>query len=104
MRIPPGTNSARGTYLKWLRRIAASVAVLLVLVLGAALLNNNVSIRRPSRAQFVGNLDRTLALHGLGARAVSADCEGKRHYARRPVSSIQLRDRPHGGGLCPAFQ
>ena len=61
MRIPPGTSSARGTYLKWLRRIAASVAVLLVLALGAAVLNNNVSIQRPSRAQFVGNLDRTLA-------------------------------------------
>jgi hypothetical protein len=32
-----------------------------VLALGAPVLNNNVSIRRPSRAQFVGNLDRTLA-------------------------------------------
>src|SRR5260370_3017365 len=61
MRIPPGTSSTRGTYLKWLRRIAAAVAVLLVLALGAAVLNNNVSIRRTSRAQFVGNLDRPLA-------------------------------------------
>jgi hypothetical protein len=61
MRIPPGTSSARGTYLKWLRRIAASVVVLLVLASGAAVLNNNVSIQRPSRAQFVENLDRTLA-------------------------------------------
>jgi hypothetical protein len=61
MRIPPGTSSARGTCLKWLRPIAASIAVLLALALGAAVLNNNVSIQRPSRAQFVGNLDRTLA-------------------------------------------
>jgi len=44
-----------------LRRLALSVAILLVLALGAAVLNNNVSIRRPSRAEFVGNLDRTLA-------------------------------------------
>jgi len=48
MRIPPGTSSARGTYLKWLRRIVASVAVLLIIVLalGAAVLNNNASIER----------------------------------------------------------
>ena len=60
MRIPPGRSSARGIFLRWLRRIASSVAILLVLALGAAVLNNNVSIQRPSRAQFVGNLDRTL--------------------------------------------
>jgi len=61
MRIPPGRSSVRGTFFRWLRRIALSVAILLVLALGAAVLNNNVSIRRPSRAEFVGNLDRTLA-------------------------------------------
>ena len=61
MRIPPGKCSARNTFFRWLRRIAVSVAILLVLALGAAVLNNNVSIQRPSRAQFVGNLDRTLA-------------------------------------------
>jgi hypothetical protein len=61
MRIPRGRSPARGTFLKWLRRIALSVAILLVLSVGAALLNNNVSIRRASRAEFVGNLDRTLA-------------------------------------------
>jgi hypothetical protein len=61
MRIPPGNRSVRSTFLRWLRRIASSIAVLLVLALGAAVLNNNVSIRRPSRAEFVGNLDRTLA-------------------------------------------
>jgi hypothetical protein len=44
-----------------MRRIVASVAILLALALGTALLNNNVSIRRLSRAEFVGNLDRTLA-------------------------------------------
>jgi hypothetical protein len=61
MRIPPGRSSARGTFLRWLRRIVSSVAILLALALAAAVLNNNVSIRRPSRAEFVGNLDRTLA-------------------------------------------
>src|ERR1700674_4734570 len=61
MRIPPGKRSARDTFFRWLRRIAVSVAILLVLALGAAVLNNNVSIQRPARAQFVGNLDRTLA-------------------------------------------
>jgi hypothetical protein len=61
MRIPPGRSSARGTFFRWLRRIALSVAILLVLALGAAVLNNNVSIQRPSRAEFVGSLDRTLA-------------------------------------------
>ena len=60
MRIPAGRSSTRGTFFRWLRRIAASVGILLVLALGAAVLNNNVPIRRPSRAEFVGNLDRTL--------------------------------------------
>jgi len=60
MRIPRGRSSARDTFLKWLRRIALSVAILLVLSFGAALLNNNVSTPRPSRGQFIGNLDRTL--------------------------------------------
>ena len=61
MEIATGRSAARGTFLRWLRRIAVSVAILLVLALGAALLNNNVSIPRPSRAEFVGNLDQTLA-------------------------------------------
>jgi hypothetical protein len=45
---------------KWLRRIAVFLAIVLTLALGIALLNNNASIRRPSRAEFVGNLDHTL--------------------------------------------
>jgi len=61
MVIPAGRSAACSTFLRWLRRIAASLAVLLVLALGAALFNNNISIRRPSRAEFVGNLDQTLA-------------------------------------------
>jgi hypothetical protein len=61
MGIPPDRSSARSTFLKWLPRIAASAAILLVLTLGAAVLNNNVSIRPTSRAEFMGNLDRTLA-------------------------------------------
>ena len=60
MRIPRGEISARDTLFTWLRRIVSSIAILLVLLLGAALLNNNVSIPRPSRGQFIGNLDRTL--------------------------------------------
>jgi hypothetical protein len=61
MKIPRGRNSVRGTFLKWLPRIAACVPILLLLTLGAAVLNNNVSIRPTSRAEFMGNLDRTLA-------------------------------------------
>jgi hypothetical protein len=61
MEIPASKSAARGAFLTWLRRIAASIAILFVLALGAALLNNNVSIRQPSRAEFVANLDRTLA-------------------------------------------
>jgi hypothetical protein len=59
--IATGRSAARGTFLRWLRRIVASVAILFVLALGGALLNNNMLIPRPSRAEFVGNLDQTLA-------------------------------------------
>jgi hypothetical protein len=58
---PTGRSAVRGTFLRWLRRIARSVAILLVLALGGALFNNNASIRPPSRAEFVANLDQTLA-------------------------------------------
>ncbi len=61
MGIPAGRSAARGAFLRWLRRISASIAFLFVLALGAALLNNNVSIRKPSRAEFAGDLDQTLA-------------------------------------------
>ena len=61
MRVPRSRSLARDTLFRWLRRIVSSTAILLVLVLGAALLNNNVSIPPPSRGQFIGNLDRTLA-------------------------------------------
>jgi hypothetical protein len=61
MGILAGRTAARGTFLRWLRRIAASAAILSMVALGAALLDNNVSNRRPSRAEFVGNLDQTLA-------------------------------------------
>jgi hypothetical protein len=37
-----------------------SVAVMAAFLFGFAVLNNNVSIRRPMRAEFVGNLDQTL--------------------------------------------
>lgn len=40
--------------------IVLSVAILGLLALGGALVDNNVSIRQPSRAEFVGNLDRSL--------------------------------------------
>ena len=61
MGIPAGKSAARGTFLWWLLRITVSLAILLVLALAAALLNNNVSLRRSSRAEFVENLDQTLA-------------------------------------------
>ena len=43
-----------------LLRIAGLVAIMAALALGAAFVNNNFSIRRPSRAEFAGNLDQTL--------------------------------------------
>ena len=61
MGIPAGRSGAPGAFLWWLRRIAASLTILFALALGAALLNNSVSIRPPSRAEAVENLDRTLA-------------------------------------------
>jgi hypothetical protein len=60
MAVPVGRRAARITFLGRLRRIFASVVILVLLALGAALLNNNVSIQRPSRADFVDNLDQTL--------------------------------------------
>ena len=46
----------------WWLRIAGSGAILAAFALGLGLLNNNVSLTaRPSRAQFVGDLDRTIA-------------------------------------------
>jgi len=61
MRIPAGRSATRGAFLKWSRRIAASVAILFVLTLAVALLNNNVSLQRPSKTEFVANLDQALA-------------------------------------------
>jgi|ERR1022692_4503414 hypothetical protein len=61
MRIPVGRSATRAAFFKSLRRIATSVAILLALALAVALVNNNASIRRPSRAEFVGSLDQTLA-------------------------------------------
>jgi hypothetical protein len=60
MEFPLGRNASPRAFLKWLRRIVAAVAILIVLMLGSAVVNNNVSIRPPSRAEFVDNLDRTL--------------------------------------------
>ena len=54
--MSPSVQSGR----HWLRRIAMSVAVMAAFLFGFAVLNNNVSIRRPMRAEFVGNLDQTL--------------------------------------------
>src|ERR1022692_2611825 len=54
--MSPSVTSGR----HWLRRIAISVAIMGAFLFGSAVLNNNVSIRRPTRAEFVGNLDQTL--------------------------------------------
>ena len=60
MGIPAGRRATRGAFLRWSRRITLSVAILLALALAGALLNNNISFRRASRAEFAGNLDQTL--------------------------------------------
>lgn len=53
-------RAQRRASLKLWRRILASIAGLIILALAAALLNNNVSIPRPSRTEFADNLDQTL--------------------------------------------
>jgi hypothetical protein len=60
MRSPDNKSMARGAFLKWLRRSGAALIMLLALALGAAVLDNNLSPRRLSRAEFVGNLDKSL--------------------------------------------
>jgi hypothetical protein len=60
MRSPDNKSMARGAFFKWLRRISAALAILLAVALGTAMLDNNLSPRRLSRAEFVGNLDKTL--------------------------------------------
>ncbi len=61
MANPACKRAVQGNFSRWLRRIAGSVAIVAVLALGAALLNNNFSFQQPPRAEFVGNLDQTLA-------------------------------------------
>ncbi len=56
----------------------------------------------PSRVRWESRSDAR-AQHGLGAGAVSTNRDGKRLHASRPLSSIQLRDRPYGCGLCLTF-
>jgi hypothetical protein len=60
MLIPADKGMARGAFVTQLLRIVAAVAILLALVFGTALVNNNISVGRPSRREFLGNLDRTL--------------------------------------------
>ena len=47
--------------LRWWLGIGGLGVILAVLALGLALLNNNVSIARPSRAEFEGSLEETIA-------------------------------------------
>ena len=61
MRTLAGRGEARRAVFIWFRRVVAAVAILLILAAGLAVLNNNVSVPRPSRSQFVGTLDQTLA-------------------------------------------
>ena len=61
MTISAGGSATRSAFLKWSCRIAASVAILIVLALATALLNNNFSLQRPSKTEFVANLDQALA-------------------------------------------
>lgn len=61
MRFAAARSATGGAILKWLRRIAASVAILLALALAAALIDNNVSFRRSSPAEFIASLDQAVA-------------------------------------------
>ncbi len=61
MKISAGRSATRAAFPRWSRRIAISGAILFVVALAAALLNNNVSFERSSKAQFVAHLDQALA-------------------------------------------
>ncbi len=63
--VPNGPASGsppakRRPWLAWLRLAIASTATLLAFALALAVLNNNFSIIKPSRAEFAGSLDRAL--------------------------------------------
>jgi hypothetical protein len=60
MKLLPGRDKIRNSFPVWLRRTAVSVVIIFIGVVGLGMLNNNVSIRRPSRSEFVESLDRTL--------------------------------------------
>ncbi len=48
-------------YFRWLLRLSLAVVGLIVVAVALAVLNNNVSFSRPSRANFVNSLDRSLS-------------------------------------------
>src|ERR1035438_5775194 len=92
MKLLLGRNKIRSGFPVWLRRTAASAVIILIVVVGLAVLNNNVSIARPSRSQFVESLDQTLAR--------STD-PGRRRGAE-PCRRYRPGRGPRRGGLRPA--
>ena len=61
MKPLPGRNKIRNGFPVWFRRTAGCAVIIIVVVVGFAVLNNNFSIPRPSRSRFVESLDQTLS-------------------------------------------
>lgn len=61
METTRGQHPRTRTLLRWLKRIALITLALLVLAIGLAILNNNVSLSRPSRSEIASRLDHSLA-------------------------------------------
>ena len=64
--------------LRWLMRLSLAAVGLIVVAVVLAVLNNNVSFSRPSRANFVNSLDRSLsASTAWTANQFSSDASGE---------------------------
>ena len=61
METTSGQPTRTRTFLRWLKWIALATVALLVVATGLAILNNNFSFSRPSRADIVSRLNHSLA-------------------------------------------
>ena len=79
--------------MRWWLRIGRLGLILAALALGLALLNNNVSIARPSRAEFEGNLEQASRAAQIG-RFGSTVTMGRKAMPRPKVVLLYPIARP----------